>query len=55
VLASDRGSELYRKRQPMIEPVFAQMSRTGFRGDRVSWFPIFMGGSSRRSRRVLGP
>src|SRR5688500_6643810 len=25
VLASDRGSELYRKRQPMIEPVFAQM------------------------------
>ena len=24
VLASDRGSELYRKRQPMIEPVFAQ-------------------------------
>jgi transposase len=25
VLASDRGSELYRKRQPMIEPVFAQV------------------------------
>jgi hypothetical protein len=25
VLATDRGSELYRKRQPMIEPVFAQM------------------------------
>jgi transposase len=25
VLASDRGNELYRKRQPMIEPVFAQM------------------------------
>jgi len=25
VLASERGSELYRKRQPMIEPVFAQM------------------------------
>jgi hypothetical protein len=25
VLASDRGGELYRKRQPMIEPVFAQM------------------------------
>jgi hypothetical protein len=25
LLASDRGSELYRKRQPMIEPVFAQM------------------------------
>jgi hypothetical protein len=25
VLASDHGSELYRKRQPMIEPVFAQM------------------------------
>src|SRR4051794_9296605 len=24
VLASDRGSELYHKRQPMIEPVFAQ-------------------------------
>jgi transposase len=24
VLATDRGSELYRKRQPMIEPVFAQ-------------------------------
>src|ERR671918_2921219 len=25
LLASERGSELYRKRQPMIEPVFAQM------------------------------
>ena len=25
VLATDRGGELYRKRQPMIEPVFAQM------------------------------
>jgi transposase len=25
VLASQRGGELYRKRQPMIEPVFAQM------------------------------
>src|SRR5829696_27275 len=25
LLASDRGNELYRKRQPMIEPVFAQM------------------------------
>jgi transposase len=25
VLASERGGELYRKRQPMIEPVFAQM------------------------------
>ena len=25
LLASDRGGELYRKRQPMIEPVFAQM------------------------------
>jgi transposase len=25
VLASERGSELYRKRQPMIEPVFGQM------------------------------
>jgi hypothetical protein len=25
VLATDRGSELYHKRQPMIEPVFAQM------------------------------
>ena len=25
VLASDHGSELYRKRQPMIKPVFAQM------------------------------
>jgi hypothetical protein len=25
VLASERGSELYRKRQPMIEPVFAQV------------------------------
>ncbi len=25
VLASDRGGELYRKRQPMIEPVFAQV------------------------------
>jgi hypothetical protein len=25
VLASDRGNELYRRRQPMIEPVFAQM------------------------------
>jgi hypothetical protein len=24
VLATDRGGELYRKRQPMIEPVFAQ-------------------------------
>jgi hypothetical protein len=24
-LATDRGGELYRKRQPMIEPVFAQM------------------------------
>src|SRR3954470_4598316 len=26
VLATDRGGELYRKRQPMIEPVFAQMT-----------------------------
>ena len=25
LLATERGSELYRKRQPMIEPVFAQM------------------------------
>src|ERR671930_82870 len=25
LLATDRGGELYRKRQPMIEPVFAQM------------------------------
>jgi hypothetical protein len=25
VLATDRGGKLYRKRQPMIEPVFAQM------------------------------
>jgi transposase len=25
LLASDRGNELYRRRQPMIEPVFAQM------------------------------
>jgi hypothetical protein len=25
VLATDRGSELYRKRQPMIEPVFAHV------------------------------
>jgi Transposase DDE domain/Transposase domain (DUF772) len=25
LLATDRGNELYRKRQPMIEPVFAQM------------------------------
>jgi transposase len=25
VLATDRGGDLYRKRQPMIEPVFAQM------------------------------
>src|SRR3954464_10678466 len=25
MLATDRGGELYRKRQPMIEPVFAQM------------------------------
>jgi hypothetical protein len=25
VLASDRGGGLYRRRQPMIEPVFAQM------------------------------
>jgi hypothetical protein len=25
VLASQRGGELYRKRQPMIEPVFAQL------------------------------
>ena len=25
VLATDRGGELYRKRQPMIEPVFAQV------------------------------
>ena len=25
LLASDRGNELYRKRQPMIEPVFAQV------------------------------
>jgi transposase len=25
VLTTDRGNELYRKRQPMIEPVFAQM------------------------------
>jgi transposase len=25
VLATDRGNELYRRRQPMIEPVFAQM------------------------------
>jgi transposase len=25
VLSTDRGSELYRQRQPMIEPVFAQM------------------------------
>ena len=25
VLASERGGELYRQRQPMIEPVFAQM------------------------------
>ena len=25
LLASERGGELYRKRQPMIEPVFAQM------------------------------
>ena len=25
LLASERGSELYRKRQPMIEPVFAQL------------------------------
>ena len=25
VLATERGGELYRKRQPMIEPVFAQM------------------------------
>jgi hypothetical protein len=25
MLASERGGELYRKRQPMIEPVFAQM------------------------------
>jgi transposase len=25
VLATDRGGELYRRRQPMIEPVFAQM------------------------------
>jgi hypothetical protein len=25
LLATDRGRELYRKRQPMIEPVFAQM------------------------------
>jgi hypothetical protein len=29
VLASDRGRELYRKRQPMIEPVFAQMKFNG--------------------------
>jgi hypothetical protein len=28
VLATDRGGELYRRRQPMIEPVFAQMSST---------------------------
>ena len=25
VLATERGSELYRKRQPMIEPMFAQV------------------------------
>jgi hypothetical protein len=25
ILATDRGSELYRKRQPMIEPLFAQV------------------------------
>jgi hypothetical protein len=25
VLAADRGGERYRRRQPMIEPVFAQM------------------------------
>jgi hypothetical protein len=25
VLATDRGSKLYRMRQPMIEPVFARM------------------------------
>ena len=27
-LASERGGQLYRKRQPMIEPVFAQMKST---------------------------
>jgi hypothetical protein len=26
LLASERDGELYRKRQPMIEPVFAQMN-----------------------------
>jgi len=28
VLASERGSELYRKRQPKIEPAFAQVKFT---------------------------
>ena len=27
-MASERGNELYRKRQPMIEPVFAQTKST---------------------------
>jgi hypothetical protein len=49
VLASDRGSELYRKRQPMIEPVFAQMKfnrglnrfrRRGRGAVRAEWRPI---------------
>jgi transposase len=46
VLASERGGELYRKRQPMIEPVFAQMKfnrrldrfkRRGRRAVRTEW------------------
>ena len=46
VLASERGGELYRKRQPMIEPVFAPMKfncgldrfrRRGRAGGRAEW------------------
>jgi hypothetical protein len=49
VLASERGGALYRMRQPMIEPVFAQMKfnrgpdrfrRRGRAAVRTEWRPI---------------
>jgi len=49
VLASERGSALYRKRQPMIEPVFAQTKfnrgpgrfrRRGRGAVRAEWRPM---------------
>ena len=57
VLASERGGELYRKRQPMIEPVFAHMKynrgldrfqRRGRGAARTEWRLITALGRTRR-------